>query len=133
MADNETFATAINCMDGRVQVPVSDWMIKTFGVRYVDVITEPGPIKVLAEGTPGLAENIKRRVAISVDKHGSRTVALVAHGDCAGNPVPRDQSLQQLKEGAAVIRSWGFPVTIVGLWLGNPDWEVEQVLLINPD
>ena len=133
MAERDTFATVINCMDGRVQVPVTDWMVKTFGVRYVDVVTEPGPIKVLAERTPGIAENIRRRVEISVQKHGSRIVGLVAHGDCAGNPIPKAESLEQLRVGIDVIRSWGLPVTVVGLWLGNPEWEVEQVLLIEPD
>lgn len=133
MADTETFATAINCMDGRIQAPVSDWMIKAFGVQYVDVVTEPGPIKILAERNPALTENIRRRVEISVRKHGSRAVALVAHGDCAGNPIPKDDSLQQLRDGVEIIRSWGFPVTVVGLWLGNPDWRVEQILRVEPD
>ena len=130
MADKESFATAINCMDGRVQVPVSDWMLKTFGVQYVDVVTEPGPIKALAEQAPALTDNIKRRVEISVQKHGSRTVVLVAHGDCAGNPVSKDESLRQLKDGVDVIRSWGFPVTVVGLWLGDPEWRVEEILRV---
>jgi len=41
--------------------------------------------------------------------------------------------MQQLHDGIETIRTWGFPVTMVGLWLGNPDWNVEQVLLIEPD
>lgn len=131
MADKETFATAINCMDGRVQAPVTDWMLKTFGVRYVDAVTVPGPVKVLAEHLPDLTENIRRRVELSVQKHGSRTVALVAHGDCAGNPVPKPDSLKQLRDGVEVIRSWDFPVTVVGLWLDNPDWIVEKILQID--
>jgi len=44
------FATAINCMDGRCQLPVIEWMKKRYGVEYVDMITEPGPDGVLAEG-----------------------------------------------------------------------------------
>jgi hypothetical protein len=43
-----SFATAINCMDGRTQIPVTDYVRKKYKVEYVDMITEPGPIKVLA-------------------------------------------------------------------------------------
>ena len=46
----ETFATAINCMDGRTQEPIISWAKKAFEVDYVDAITEPGPDKILAEG-----------------------------------------------------------------------------------
>ena len=44
----KTFATAINCMDGRVQLPVTAFLKKKYGVDYVDVITEPGPNGILA-------------------------------------------------------------------------------------
>ncbi len=45
---NKKFATLINCMDGRVQLPVSRWIKKNFGVDFVDTITEPGPNGILA-------------------------------------------------------------------------------------
>ncbi len=37
-----TFATAINCMDGRVQLPVIAYLKSKYVVDYVDAITEPG-------------------------------------------------------------------------------------------
>jgi hypothetical protein len=37
------FAAAINCMDGRAQLPVIEWLKRECGVDYVDTITEPGP------------------------------------------------------------------------------------------
>jgi len=37
------FCTAINCMDGRVQIPVISFLEERFNARYVDVISEPGP------------------------------------------------------------------------------------------
>ena len=46
---NKKFATAINCMDGRAQEPVIEYMKKSYGVDYVDMITEPGPNRILAE------------------------------------------------------------------------------------
>ncbi|MFC1892716.1 carbonic anhydrase [Chloroflexota bacterium] len=47
---NNIFATAINCIDGRVQVPVIDWLRRQYGADYVDMITGPGPERFLAEG-----------------------------------------------------------------------------------
>jgi Putative carbonic anhydrase len=32
------FGTAINCMDGRVQEPVINWMKVRYGLDYVDMI-----------------------------------------------------------------------------------------------
>lgn len=44
-----TFATAINCMDGRTQLAVTAFMKSRYGVDFVDMITEPGPVRALAE------------------------------------------------------------------------------------
>ena len=83
------FATAINCMDGRTQLPVNEWMKEKFGVDFVDTITEPGPNGVLTNNKVPLVSSIKDRVLISVNGHGSKTIALVGHHDCAGNPGPK--------------------------------------------
>ena len=45
----KTFATAINCMDGRVQEQVTLLIKESTGVDYVDMITVAGPDKVLAQ------------------------------------------------------------------------------------
>ena len=42
------FATAINCIDGRTQRPVSEWIRIQFAIDYVDTITHPGPEKALS-------------------------------------------------------------------------------------
>ncbi|MCK4433251.1 MAG: hypothetical protein KAV48_04880, partial [Methanomicrobia archaeon] len=56
------FATAINCMDGRVQIPVIEWLKRKYSASYVDMITEPGPNKILAESKDDpVIETIKRR------------------------------------------------------------------------
>ncbi|KYK20479.1 hypothetical protein AYK25_04770 [Thermoplasmatales archaeon SM1-50] len=45
------FITAINCMIGRVQLPIIHWMRKQYAVDYVDMITEPAPIKIFSQNT----------------------------------------------------------------------------------
>ncbi len=123
----ETFATAINCMDGRTQEPIISWAKKTFEVSYVDAITEPGPDKILAEGPDTLVESIKNRVMISVNKHGSQNVIMVSHHDCAGNPVSKEEHLGQLKKSVDVISSWELGVKIIGVWIGE-DWKVNKLI-----
>ena len=114
-------------MDGRTQLPVIEWMKREHEVDYVDTITEPGPVRILAEAADAPAlESIRRRLTISVTKHGSRRVAIVAHSDCAGNPVDKDMQLSQLRAAAATVLSWGIGVQVDRLWLGE-NWRVERV------
>lgn len=122
-----TFGTAVNCMDGRVQLPVIDWLKKEYDLDYVDMVTEAGPVGILSGERAGPIEAIRDRVLISNNVHGSRLIAVVAHGDCAGNPVPRDGSIKQLRESMAVISSWNLSATIVGLWVDETDWQVELI------
>jgi carbonic anhydrase len=121
------FATAINCMDGRTQLPVIEWLKREHAADYVDTVTEPGPVRILAEAADAAAlGSIRRRVEISVRKHGSSRVAIVAHADCAGNPASREEQLGQLRLAAATVRSWGMDVQLDLLWLGE-DWQVERI------
>lgn len=113
------FATAINCIDGRVQKPVTEYMQKNFSVDYVDMITEPGPNKILSEGKDvNIIEFLKKKVEISVVKHNSQIIAVVAHYDCAGNPESKDVQKEHLRKAVDIIVSWEFPVKkIIALWL----------------
>jgi len=120
------FATVINCMDGRTQLPVIAWLKAKLGVDYIDSITEPGADKTMAEGSLSQREAIRQKALISVEKHGSRVIAVVAHHDCAGNPVERDKHLQHLAQAARTIQSWNLPVQVLTLWV-NERWEAEEV------
>ena len=74
-------------MDGRVQLPVIEYLKKYFNVEYVDSITEPGPNLILAEQNDiNYLNSISKRLDISVKKHGSVGIAIIGHFDCAGKP-----------------------------------------------
>ena len=113
------FATAINCMDGRVQKPVIEYVQRSFGVDYVDMITEPGPNRILYEGKDtGTIESLKKRVAISVEKHRSEVIAVTGHYGCAGNPENENSQKEHLRKAVKIVASWEFPVKkIIALWL----------------
>jgi len=123
----DKFATAINCMDGRVQQPVIEYIKSKYKVDYVDMITLPGPNKVLAENKDkSTLESIKRCVEISVKLHGSRLIAISGHYDCAGNPINEEFQRKQIIDAIKVIKSWNFGVQVIGLWI-NQSWEVEEI------
>lgn len=128
MASDKKFACAINCMDGRVQDAVKKYIQKNYGVDYVDMVTEPGPNKILADETDkNIIENIKKRVEISVHHHGSKVVAVVGHFGCAGNPTEKEIQIEHLKKAEETVKSFGFSAEVILLWVDG-DWTtVEKV------
>ena len=122
------FACVINCMDGRVQDAVKNYMKENYSVDYVDMVTEPGPNKILAENSnPHIIENIKKRVAISVNHHGAKVVVIIGHFGCAGNPTEKEEQIKHLKEAKKTVESFSFDSEIILLWVDG-DWKtVEKI------
>lgn len=121
-----SFGTAINCIDGRAQGPVTAWVKANAHVDYVDSVTVPGPDHALTHATPeGLAQ-LRGPVEISVNAHGSQIVAVAGHYDCAAFPADREAHVAAIREAVAVVRGWRLPVVVVGLWV-NDRWEIEQI------
>ena len=125
MASGE-FGTVINCIDGRTQGPVSDWIKENCSVDYVDTVTEPGCDKVLLEVNIEKIEQIKSKLLISIKAHNSTLIVIAGHHDCAANPVSKDEHLIQIRKSIRIIKSWNFPVKVIGVWV-NDQWKVEQI------
>lgn len=127
------FGTAINCIDGRVQLPVIKWITQKYNLDYVDMITKPGPDLVVSDPHHKKIESVRTRVEVSVNKHGSKIVFITGHHDCAGNPVSKQIHLQQIEKSLETIKSWKIPGVekIVGLWL-DENWQVEKIKEILP-
>lgn len=123
---NPKFATAITCIDGRVQRPATDWIKVHVNVDEVDLVTEPGPDKVFSEGVATLIEEMMRKVSFSVRHHFSEVVALVGHDHCAANPASREEHIQQIMDGVEVILSYNLHVRVMGLWLN--EWGSVELL-----
>ncbi len=124
-----TFATTINCMDGRTQLPVNEFIKSNYHVDFVDTITEAGPDKILADNTDATTiESIKKRVLVSTEKHGSKKIIIVAHYDCAGNPVDKETHLKHLQEARNTINSWGLltDIQILTVWV-DENWQVNLI------
>lgn len=124
-----TFGTSVACMDGRIQEPLRAWMAERFGLTYVDTVTQPGMDGILAGSTDlGDTELARKMTSISVRAHGSRTVVVSGHHDCAGNPVSRERHIEDIKKAVDTVESWeGMDgIQVIGVWV-NEDWQVEPV------
>ncbi len=124
------FACALNCMDGRVQDAVSQYIKKTYGITYVDMVTEAGPNKILADKTnTAIVENIKDRVWISFHHHKSNLLFIAAHEGCAGNPAPKEEQIKHLIKAKKTTESFGFGGKIILLWVSKKGtvWKAEEV------
>ena len=120
------FATSVSCMDGRIQIPLINWIKENFSVDYVDTITEPGIDKQVADNTD--LELIKTKVGISINKHESELIVVSGHYDCAWNPVSNEEHITQIKKGIEVISSWNLGVKVVGVWVDDT-WKINTVWL----
>ncbi len=127
MSNHGIFVTTVNCMDGRVQIPVNEYLIKKYNADYVDTITEAGPNKILAENINEILVNsIKDRLICSVDLHKSKVIAMVGHYDCGGNSAEKDEQIIQIKNSMKLIKNWFNDVEIIGVWV-DKNWKVNEL------
>ena len=121
------FGTAINCIDGRTQEPVIDFMKQKYNIDGVDMVTFPGVDGVISNGENsdeiGL---IRNAVSISIEKHLSRIIAIVGHFDCAGNPGNREHHYAHIQRAVNEVSSWSFLAQVVGFYV-NDKKEIEEV------
>jgi carbonic anhydrase-like protein len=119
--------TVINCLDGRIQYPVLDFLRNNYNIKFVDAVTEAGPIKILTERTDKCRLfSLKEQVIASLELNGSKFIAVVGHHDCRGNPEERDVQEKQIDNALEYLRkAYGDEIIYVGLYV-NERWEVEE-------
>ena len=105
-----TYATAICCIDGRVQQPVADFGRQHFGVRYVDMVTKPGPVA-------NMSDEMNAYIKISIRAHQSCGIVVSAHADCAANPSDDDVHKEQCRNAATLLRETWTEAKVVPVWV----------------
>lgn len=128
------FATAVTCMDGRIIDPVNNWIKKQFAVDYIDQVPEPG-INALLEkqANPLIIEWILNKIQISINRHQSKTIVVVGHDDCAGNPAEKIIQIQQIQKSVDFLKkkycSKNNGIVVMGLWSEpiNNIWTVNSI------
>lgn len=120
------FAVAVNCIDGRTQEPLINYLKQKYQVDYVDLVTEAGAVKFLCERRTPERDAILKRIRISLDAHKPEILVIAAHHDCAGNPVSDETQKTQLKQAKEYLLG-RFPyLKIVTLWLDG-SFKVEEI------
>ncbi len=121
-----SFCAAINCLDGRTQLPVVNFLMQRFNVKYVDMLTDAGPLGILSN-TPDSerAQFFIERVNTVIRVHDIKELAIAGHWDCRGNPVPREAQLVQ-REVVLRYRELFPQLTIIGLWVDEAG-EVQEI------
>lgn len=127
----ETFAAALTCIDGRTHGPIVSWIREHSGVDHVDLITQPGMDAVLGTCPEAQCAELRSRLGVSIDAHGSQVVAVVGHDGCAANRVPPDQHRVQVREAVQKVAEWvsgttGQETEVVGLWVDEKG-QVERI------
>jgi len=120
------FVTCLNCMDGRVQLPVINWLLKEYSVEYVDMITEAGMDGFIVNHDELPTEFINK-ISISLQKHGSSKIFIVGHDDCGGHPVDENTHREHILISVDKIKKLKPECTVIGLWLSDK-WEVENIV-----
>ena len=120
----ETRATCLNCMDGRVQLPVLNWIKENYPVDFVDVITEAGMDGVLAKQKD--ISEILRSIKVSVTLNKSTRLFVVGHYDCRGNPVDEEYHRKEIVDSVKRLESLWPNQDVIGLWV-NHQWQVEEI------
>ena len=124
---NNTFATAINCMDGRVQKCVHDYVSNKSDAEFVDAITLAGPSKVISEDKlKGVIADLKYRLDISINIHGSSYCVVAGHHDCAGVVEDDETHKEYIKQACMQVLTWYPNVMIEAIWV-NDKFEVEVI------
>jgi carbonic anhydrase len=117
-----TRATCLNCIDGRVQLPVLNWIRENYSIDFVDVITAAGMDGILASRDN--IEEIARSINVSVNNNKSTRIFVVGHYDCRGNPVDEKTHREHIIMAVKRLRTYWPTVEIAGLWV-NSYWQAE--------
>jgi hypothetical protein len=121
------FGTAINCIDGRTQEPVLEFMKQRYNIDGVDMVTFPGVDGVISNGeNSDKIALIRNAVSISIEKHRSHIIAVVGHFDCAGNPGDREHHYAHIQKAVQEVSSWSFHAQFVGFYV-NDKKHIEEV------
>lgn len=121
------YCTAVNCMDGRVQRSVLEYMMDRFDTPCVDTITAPGPNGILSRQEDEHAmQSILKCLDVSVNKHDTVGIAVVGHYDCAGNPGNEDYQNTDTRGAVRFLRAKYPERNVIGVYV-NDAWQVEEI------
>jgi hypothetical protein len=121
------FVTCLNCIDGRVQLPVINWIISNYEVKYADMITAPGMDGLLADSNN--VEDILEKITVSRNVHSTDHIFIVGHYNCLANPVNDEVHKKQIIRAVKRIKKFNSYCHVIGLWVDQGS-NVQQIFKI---
>lgn len=120
------FAVVLNCIDGRAQGPLTDWVRRSYGVDHVDTVTEPGVDAVLAHGDEEAVSGLLDKVCVSRLAHHAGAVVVAGHHDCAAHPVDAEQHRADVARAVQRLRAALPGIEVVGAYV-DESWTVQPL------
>jgi hypothetical protein len=125
-AHPERFAVLLNCIDGRTQRPLIEWVRRELGVEHVDIVTEPGVDGVLASGDTAALDALLHKACVSRLAHGATTLVIAGHHDCAANPGDASSHARDLLLAADAVQR-ALPELPVRSVYVDASWSVDEL------
>lgn len=123
-------AVCLNCIDGRAQLPVINWILDSYDVDCVDMITEPGMDGVISRNHETF-EVLAKKVELSVRVNNASVIFVAAHHDCRGNPASEEEHCEHVRKAVERVRQEFPRMPIVGVWVDH-DWKAQEVVVDTP-
>jgi hypothetical protein len=121
------FSVAINCMDGRAQLPVIEFLKKRFNADFVDCVTEAAPAQILAgETNRRQVQSIIDRIDLSITQHKPVAIAIIACEQCPGDSADKQKQLERLDLSVKFLKRQYSSVEVIGLWI-DKNWAVNEI------
>lgn len=123
------FSALLTCIDGRALPTALDWVNATHDVDHVDVITAPGMDGALADGT-GAGEDALESLLVSMGAHGTRSVVVAGHDDCAGHPATSERRGSIIADAVARVAARHPELAVHGLHVHQhaDGWAAREVV-----
>jgi len=119
------FVTCLNCIDDRVLQPVIDWLKRNYSAEHIDMITEAGMDGFLANMNDWPSD-LKNKINMSLQNHGSGQIFIVSHFDCSSHPVDEITHRKHTLIAVDKIKTLYPECKVHGLWISEK-FEVEKI------
>ena len=121
------FCVAVNCMDGRVQLPVIEFLKKRFKADFVDNITEISAEQILAgETNRRQVQSIVDRIDLSMARHKPVAIAVVACEQGAGDNSDKQKQIEHLDLSVKFLKRQYSAIEVIGLCI-DKNWNVNEI------
>jgi hydrogenase maturation factor len=110
--------TVVCCIDGRIQIPVVEFLRNLWNVEWVDVVTEIAPERLLSDGNE--EESVRRiheNITASLVQQLEARLAVASHSGCDCNNVPDEEKREMVRASVRILREAHQDASIIGVWV----------------